>query len=232
MAKRALIILALLAVPRTALAHKLNVFAHVEGATIRGKVYFSGGSPAQNVRVTAFDPAGGTLGRSETDATGNFALEAHRRTDYRLLAQTEDGHGAEYTIHAAELPESLSPTSEGVARAPLAPSVPAQGTGEASGTRPIGEGEKGTVPICAEHPPGRSGKWGLSTFSPPAPAPAAANPDVIAEIKALDAQVIALREQLDGYENRIRLRDLLGGVGFILGLAGVVCYMLSQRGKR
>ena len=27
------------------------------------------------------------------------------------------------------------------------------------------EGEKGTVPICAKHPSGRSGKWGLSPFS-------------------------------------------------------------------
>jgi hypothetical protein len=28
-------------------------------------------------------------------------------------------------------------------------------------------GKKGTVPICAKHPPGRSGKWGLSPFSRP-----------------------------------------------------------------
>ena len=27
------------------------------------------------------------------------------------------------------------------------------------------EGKKGTVPICAKHPEGRSGKWGLSPFS-------------------------------------------------------------------
>ena len=26
-------------------------------------------------------------------------------------------------------------------------------------------GKRGTVPICAKHPPGRSGKWGLSPFS-------------------------------------------------------------------
>jgi hypothetical protein len=26
--------------------------------------------------------------------------------------------------------------------------------------------KKGTVPICAQHPPGRSGKWGLAPFSP------------------------------------------------------------------
>jgi RNA 2',3'-cyclic 3'-phosphodiesterase len=28
-----------------------------------------------------------------------------------------------------------------------------------------GESQKGTVPICAQHPPGRSGKWGLSPFA-------------------------------------------------------------------
>ncbi len=33
------------------------------------------------------------------------------------------------------------------------------------GIYPTG-GKKGTVPICAKHPPGRSGKWGLSPFSP------------------------------------------------------------------
>ena len=31
-----------------------------------------------------------------------------------------------------------------------------------------GRGEKGTAPICAKHPKGRSGKWGLSPFSPTA----------------------------------------------------------------
>ena len=41
----------------------------------------------------------------------------------------------------------------------------------------ISDGERGTVPICAKHPSGRSGKLGLSPLShavelrPPAPAP-------------------------------------------------------------
>ena len=30
-----------------------------------------------------------------------------------------------------------------------------------------GSRKKGTVPICAKHPPGHSGKWGLSPFSGP-----------------------------------------------------------------
>ena len=36
--------------------------------------------------------------------------------------------------------------------------------GEAQIWRTAGA-KKGTVPICAKHPPGRSGKWGLSPFS-------------------------------------------------------------------
>jgi adenosylmethionine-8-amino-7-oxononanoate aminotransferase len=38
------------------------------------------------------------------------------------------------------------------------------------------QAKKGTVPICAKHPPGRSGKWGLSPFSPHLPSPPAPLP--------------------------------------------------------
>ena len=34
-----------------------------------------------------------------------------------------------------------------------------------NGRLPIRPGQKGTVPICAQHPSGRSGKWGLSPCS-------------------------------------------------------------------
>ena len=39
-----------------------------------------------------------------------------------------------------------------------------QGQGRCGGKR--GRSEKGTAPICAKHPKGRSGKWGLSPFPP------------------------------------------------------------------
>jgi 16S rRNA (uracil1498-N3)-methyltransferase len=37
--------------------------------------------------------------------------------------------------------------------------------------------KKGTVPICAQHPPGRSGKWGLSPFSSQDPLVLAIGPE-------------------------------------------------------
>ena len=101
------LLVVLLLCPAQAWAHKLNVFAHVEGRTIHGAAYFGSGTAAQGVSVVAFDSAGKELGRTTTDSQGLFSLEAHRRCDHRLVVETADGHGAEYTIPAAELPADL-----------------------------------------------------------------------------------------------------------------------------
>ena len=89
------------------MGHKLNLFAHVEGHTIRGNAYFPGNVPAQGTQVTAVAPNGRELGRTTSDREGKFVLEARVRSDTKLVAATEDGHGAEYILHAAELPEDL-----------------------------------------------------------------------------------------------------------------------------
>ena len=47
--------------------------------------------------------------------------------------------------------------------------------------------------------------------------------------QAVADAVRPLREQLDAYEDTIRLRDLLGGVGYIAGVAGLVYFMKARR---
>lgn len=46
------------------------------------------------------------------------------------------------------------------------------------------------------------------------------------------AEVAALRDQLHEYEQRVRLRDILGGIGYIVGIAGLAFYFLGVRCKR
>jgi nickel transport protein len=176
--------------PGTAWAHTLNVFAHVEGRQIRGNAYFPGNVPAREVQVTAVAPDGRTLGRTKTDQEGDFALDIRERCDTKIVAASEDGHGAEFTVHAAEMPQDL----------PAA--APSDGS-------PVG-------------PPGQPAVR-------PAGPPAIPGQDVLGEIQALRAQVIELRGQVYDYEQRLRFRDVLGGLGYILGLAGVACYLLSLR---
>ncbi len=41
--------------------------------------------------------------------------------------------------------------------------------------------------------------------------------------------VTPLREQLNAYEDRLRWHDVLGGIGYILGLTGLAAFFLSRR---
>ncbi len=46
---------------------------------------------------------------------------------------------------------------------------------------------------------------------------------------ALSKQIRPLREQLDRLEDTIRLRDVFGGIGYILGITGIMFYFLGRR---
>ncbi len=38
-----------------------------------------------------------------------------------------------------------------------------------------------------------------------------------------------LREQLNSYEDRVRFRDILGGIGYIIGIAGLYAWLKSRK---
>lgn len=47
----------------------------------------------------------------------------------------------------------------------------------------------------------------------------------------ISKQILPLREQLDHYEEQVRLRDIVGGVGWIMGVAGLAAWFMSRRKK-
>jgi nickel transport protein len=152
--------------PATALAHQMNIYATVEGKTIRGEVYFRGRVPAQNVTVRATDAGGTEIGQTTTDERGNFALPAAGRGDYRLVAHSADGHSTEpFTLPAALFVDD------------------------------------------------------------------AADPADSRQVEALRAEIDLLREQVIAYQQRTRVRDVLGGIGWIVGLTGIAYYYLGVRRK-
>jgi len=74
--------------------------------------------------------------------------------------------------------------------------------------------------------------------APASKAPAssvAATPDAELEAlvkKAVRNQVRPLREQIERYEEKTRLRDIIGGIGYILGLMGLAFYFLGSARRR
>jgi nickel transport protein len=179
--------------PGSALAHSLYIFAEVEGKTIVGKVYFRGQVPAQGATVTAFDPAGQSLGKATTDEDGKFRLEARFRCDYRLLADTGDGHGAQWKVAAAELPDDLPPRADGKEPPPQPNSV----------SEPLAVGSQSAAVLPADQ-----------------------------ELKQIHAEIVQLRQQLTEQEQHLRLQDVLGAIGYIVGITGIAYYFLAARRKR
>ena len=185
----------LLTLTSPAAAHQIHLFAHADGSQIQGEVYVRGGQPVREARVRAFSPTGEALGETTSDAQGSFTLAAPYRCDYRLVAGSGDGHEAQYTLAAEELPESLPPYTASDAAPAKLPSSSA------------------TVPAKVEAAKVESAESGLAAE----------------RLESLHGQVVQLRKQLDAYEQKVRWHDILGGIGYILGLMGVASYFLAAR---
>ena len=184
------VLLALVLSAGPALAHKVRVFAAAEGDAISGYAYLSGGARARGAKVSIQGPDGAVLGETVTDDNGEFRFTAKSRIDHRIVIEAGEGHEAEFTVKAEELPETL------------------------------------TRPAAAAPPPSAGTARNGAEL-----APTGVSPDALQAMitEAVAKQIRPLREQLDAYEDRVRWRDVLGGIGYIFGLAGTAFYLLGRR---
>ncbi|GAB6280189.1 MAG: hypothetical protein STSR0007_02450 [Thermovirga sp.] len=82
-----------------AYAHKVSIWAYVEGKVLEGQVYFPDGSPAKKTAVTLFDPAGKECGKTTTADDGTFSLMLPQGfTKGHLKAEASMGHMAEIEV--------------------------------------------------------------------------------------------------------------------------------------
>lgn len=179
--------------PRMASAHKMYVFAAVQGDRIEGEVYYQGGNPAPDAQIIVTGPDGTTLDQAVADQEGRFRFEPRWKMDYRIVADAGFGHRAEYTVPADELPSDL-------------PAFAADPSGIEPATKPSA--------APSTHSP-------TPIHEPPS--------DLASEIAALSQQISALRRDLDRWQARLRMQDLLGGIGYILGLMGLGSYLLRNK---
>jgi nickel transport protein len=193
-------LIAFMVTASSALAHRLNVFASVDGEKIVGYAYFPGGGRAHNAKIRILDDAGQLLGETTTDKNGDFSYIAQRRCEHIIVVESGDGHEGRWVIAADELPESLPgpQTTDGASDA--------------------------TPALSTTHDP-------PANAEPTAAAPTPIDRQLLASLidKELSRQIRPLREQLDQYENQTRIRDILGGIGYIIGLGGLAFFLTGRR---
>ena len=207
--------LAALLAPTPALAHKVSLFATVEGDSVRAEAYFADGSPCAKAVVTVFDAAGEELASKETDSLGQTAFAKLSNEALKLVVYAGMGHRAEFGLTA----EELGSASEG----DTAPGT--SGSGEPTRTGELGGAESAPgSPSVREHASAGKKEGGLATE---------AQTEFMGLLEAsLDRRLAPLEasvRRLERAHEKAGVKDAVTGVGFIVGLAGLWALLTSRR---
>jgi nickel transport protein len=107
-------IIASLTLPSQVWAHKVNVFAWVEGDTVFVEGYYPGGKKAQDSLVEVFNSTGTKLLQGRTNQKGEFSFKVPAKEDLRIVLTAGMGHKNDFTITAGDLGGSEPSSDEPV----------------------------------------------------------------------------------------------------------------------
>ena len=171
-------------------AHKVNIFAYVEGGKIYTESYFNDGKKCMDSKIEVFDNQENKLLEGLTDKEGIFCFEAPPEDvidgDLKVILTASMGHRAEYIVPANELRGVTGLTQE--------------------------KSEESVSKVSPE----------ISSFD-------------VKEIQiliedALDEKLKPImREIKKSQENRISPTEIIGGIGYIVGIFGMIAYFLSRK---
>jgi len=199
----------------TSFAHKVRVFAYVEGNNIVGETAFSGGKSAKNVAIEIYNEADNALiAETLSDEKGGFSLPIpdlarQQRLNLLIVVNGGDGHKNSWLLKAEEyLPPS--PSSDQGQAAPSALATP----------------ESSSPAAGSEDEPAKT-----ST----AAAQQLLSEESLRRIvdESVEKQLRSVKHMLaENREKRISLQDIIGGFGYIFGLAGIAAYFSSRKNTK
>jgi nickel transport protein len=181
-----------------AFAHRINVFAYLEGDTVHGETFFSGGRPAMKAVIEVFpDEGNDPLFTTATDQDGLFTFllteEMGSKQMLRIVAEAGEGHRGQWLLDLTSVQASAMQEQGESTSAP--PSSPVHST-------------------AAPSPPAMVDEQAIGA---------------IVE-KVVEAKLAPLRRDLAAATQcGPSLSEILGGLGYIIGLAGLAAYLKSQK---
>lgn len=94
-------------------AHKLSVFAYIEGETVKGEAYFVDGTPVKDSAVQVQDSDGTVLVEGVTDGEGRFVLPVPGDLKtFSVVVSGGPGHKGEMELTRIDSEEGRSPEQE------------------------------------------------------------------------------------------------------------------------
>jgi len=183
-----------------ALAHRVNVFAWVEGDMVFVECKYPDGTKVHEGVIRVLDSAGKELLSGKTNDKGEFSFKVPKQDDLTIVLEAGMGHRGDWPLSR----QDLAPAGE----------APKPGPAAAPQASPKNEAPS---PAAAEPAAG-----------PASPPPAGIDQAIE---KALDKKLAPVMKMLaEMHEQKVRLTDVLGGIGYIIGLVGVAAYFKRKPG--
>jgi nickel transport protein len=183
-----------------ALAHRVNVFAWVEGDMVFVECKYPDGTKVHEGVIRVLDSAGKELLSGKTNDKGEFSFKVPKQDDLTIVLEAGMGHRGDWPLSRQDLAPAGEAPKPGPAAAPQA-------------------SPKNEAPSPAAVEP---------TAGPASPPPAGIDQAIE---KALDKKLAPVMKMLaEMHEQKVRLTDVLGGIGYIIGLVGVAAYFKRKPG--
>jgi nickel transport protein len=190
------------------LAHGVNLFAYVEGDRIIAQGYFSKSRKTVDCRIEVYDSSGSKLLEGRTDDQGVFSFNRQELPpamgNLKLVLHAGEGHRAEYTVEAKDLGDNAGGLPHKDSAPQAAPSMgkdaPARGPTDAPTLTDIGALRQTIAEVVRQ------------------------------ENQALIRMLGKQQEMLLEAKNRgPGVPEVIGGLGWILGIMGAAAYFKSRR---
>lgn len=175
------------------MAHRVNVFAWVEGDTVHTESKFSGGKRVNGGEVLVYDLKGNELLSGKTNAQGEFSFKIPRKTAMKIVLKAGMGHRGEWTVPLSEIDPQNS----------------------------------GSGPVVSQEEQKKTSE--VETLTP------SVELDQVRHAleQSLDRRLSPVLKRLaEAQDKGPTFRDILGGIGYILGLLGLAAYIHFRRKAR
>ena len=179
------IFLFLFSSPLVSWAHKVHIYAWVEGDRVYTESFFSDGKRAAHFQIQVLDEKGKRLFSGETDSKGLFSFALPEKKDLKIVVLAPTGHRAEYNLSAGEMSGGmLERQSKQMEKDPSTHAIPSMSHNEME-----------------------------ALFE-----------------KVLDEKLRPIQRKLSALEKRgPSITEILGGIGYIMGLMGVAIYFSHRK---
>lgn len=187
-------------------AHRVSIFAWIEGDTVHTQSKFSGGKKAKNCQVEVFDVKGNKLLEGKTDSNGKFSFQLPKKTDLTIVLQAGSGHRAQWQLSAEDINDAMDDQANPISQADKSKKE-LEGLSETAENNQAEETQDGTVTLK------------LSEIQRMIDS-------------SLDKKLAPIMTALaDVNDPGPDIRDIISGIGYIFGLVGIGLYFSSRRKK-